>query len=154
YCFSYIGLDIIILHDISFRIVSHRTHLSVSSDEHETIPPFPLLDLLPSPNVNYFRYYGSLTTPPCYESVIWSIATQQIEIAEDQVEIFRGLYDSANHTLVDDFRPLQLLNERTVQVSHRDFAAPTGDTSAYVTSSVTTVAMFSLLALWAAKAAV
>ncbi|KAK3756650.1 hypothetical protein RRG08_051515 [Elysia crispata] len=65
------------------------------------------------------------------------------------MEAFRGLYDSTNHSLVDDFRPLQPLNERTVQVSHRDFS--TEDTGSYVTSSAATISLFTLLSLWASK---
>ena len=33
----------------------------------------------------YFRYKGGLTTPPCFESVIWTIFMEPIKISESQV---------------------------------------------------------------------
>lgn len=121
------------------------------SDKHIEIPTFPLLDLLPSAHVNFFRYDGSLTTPPCHESVIWSLSTEVIEVSEDQLEIFRSLYDRENHALVDDFRPLQSLNQRTVQVSHRDFTIGSLDAGNYVTSSTALIALFSVLSFWVVR---
>lgn len=56
------------------------------SDAGVVIPTFSVHDLLPqSQRFDYFRYQGSLTTPPCHESVIWSIGTDLIEISEKQV---------------------------------------------------------------------
>ena len=38
-------------------------------------------------NLNgYYRYSGSLTTPPCSENVIWTIFEQKIDISASQVE--------------------------------------------------------------------
>uniref|UniRef100_A0A0B7AZZ1 Carbonic anhydrase n=1 Tax=Arion vulgaris TaxID=1028688 RepID=A0A0B7AZZ1_9EUPU len=79
------------------------------------IPTFAVKDLLPvAPSYDYFRYQGSLTTPPCYESVIWSILLELIEISDDQLDMFRELNDEEHHSLVDDFRPDQPLNQRTI----------------------------------------
>ena len=45
--------------------------------------------LLPLTNVlntnGYYRYSGSLTTPPCTEGVIWTIFTTKINISSYQV---------------------------------------------------------------------
>ncbi|BFZ18572.1 hypothetical protein BsWGS_21609 [Bradybaena similaris] len=90
-----------------------------NADAGVVIPTFSVYDLLPeSKRFDYFRYQGSLTTPPCYESVIWSIGTDLIEISEAQVSKFRALYDEEHHQLVDDYRPVQELKERTVLTTH------------------------------------
>ncbi|KKJ00363.1 carbonic anhydrase [Prochlorothrix hollandica] len=67
-------------------------------------------DLLPR-NQSYYSYSGSLTTPPCSENVQWNILTETVEISEEQVEAFMGLYPV-------NARPLQPLNGRMVE-SHR-----------------------------------
>ena len=53
------------------------------------INTFSLLDLIPDNVVNgaydYYRYSGSLTTPGCYESVIWTVFEDTIKITQAQV---------------------------------------------------------------------
>lgn len=44
-------------------------------------------DLLPK-NRDYYRYFGSLTTPPCSETVNWIVLKEPIEISTQQVSQF------------------------------------------------------------------
>ncbi|KAK7474462.1 hypothetical protein BaRGS_00034284, partial [Batillaria attramentaria] len=88
-------------------------------DEETELEPFPLKSLLPANASTYYRYFGSLTTPPCYETVIWTLFREKIEISEEQLAVFRTLKTQrANETqevpIVNDFRPLQELHERRV----------------------------------------
>lgn len=84
-------------------------------DDTLEIPTFPVISLLPeTARYDYYRYHGSLTTPPCYESVIWSFFSDQVEISQDQLDKFYTLLDEEHHQLVDDFRPIQNLNDRTI----------------------------------------
>ncbi|MBT4486479.1 MAG: carbonic anhydrase family protein [Rhodospirillaceae bacterium] len=60
--------------------------------------------LLPADR-RYYRYLGSLTTPPCSEKVIWSVFSQPVQASTAQVSQFAGLFDM-------NARPLQGLHRR------------------------------------------
>lgn len=49
--------------------------------------PLPLSSLIPPEEDlgRYYRYEGSLTTPDCYEGVIWTIFEKPIELSLSQV---------------------------------------------------------------------
>jgi carbonic anhydrase len=53
----------------------------------------------------YVRYAGSLTTPPCAETVAWMVLVRPIEVAASDIEAFAKLYS-------DNSRPVQKLNRR------------------------------------------
>ncbi|MDQ7019594.1 MAG: carbonic anhydrase family protein [Robiginitomaculum sp.] len=62
--------------------------------------------LLPR-NRSYFRYEGSLTTPPCSEVVSWVVFDQPIEASKAQIDAFAGLY-------ANNYRPVQPTNRRFI----------------------------------------
>ncbi|KAL3892460.1 hypothetical protein ACJMK2_004663 [Sinanodonta woodiana] len=93
-----------------------------NKDDHTTIQKLALRNLLPKTLDGYFRYHGSLTTPPCYESVQWSIFNEPINISQKQLQSFRNkvhqnFANETNRDISDDYRPLQPLNQRTVYSS-------------------------------------
>lgn len=49
------------------------------------IPSFSIRELLPEQLERYYRYNGSLTTPPCSQSVLWSLLPQPVRISRAQV---------------------------------------------------------------------
>ncbi|XP_068116755.1 carbonic anhydrase 5A, mitochondrial isoform X2 [Hyperolius riggenbachi] len=67
---------------------------------------------------DYWTYSGSLTTPPLTESVTWIIMKRPIEVDHSQLAVFRSLLYTAvgeeEKNMVDNFRPLQPLMNRTV----------------------------------------
>lgn len=63
-------------------------------------------DLLPA-DTSYYRYMGSLTTPPCSEGVNWFVLTNPIQVGLEQVSKFVAAVGSNN-------RPLQPRNHRLV----------------------------------------
>ncbi|XP_052073984.1 carbonic anhydrase 14-like [Mytilus californianus] len=53
--------------------------------DHVEIQTFSLSSLFPRSTEVFYRYYGGLTTPPCYESVVWTIFQEHIRISQVQV---------------------------------------------------------------------
>ncbi|XP_061886385.1 carbonic anhydrase 14 [Entelurus aequoreus] len=48
------------------------------------IPAFDVQSLLPKDLDRYYRYNGSLTTPPCFQSVIWTLFHERVQISKAQ----------------------------------------------------------------------
>ncbi|XP_062204270.1 alpha carbonic anhydrase 1, chloroplastic-like [Phragmites australis] len=69
---------------------------------------------------NYFRYTGSLTTPPCSENVVWNVLGKVRQIAKEQVDLLTAPLPAK------DSRPTQPLNGRAVQ-----FYNPTNSTVSF-----------------------
>ena len=63
----------------------------------------------------YSTYPGSLTTPGCAEVVHWINFLTPLNISSSQLEAFRMIDDSKDMSIVDNFRPPQPLNGRTVK---------------------------------------
>lgn len=57
-----------------------------------TIPGgFDAACLLPGDQSKYWYYPGSLTTPPCFESVTWIVYKEPIEMCENQLAALRSI---------------------------------------------------------------
>jgi len=69
----------------------------------EPINPY---DLLPA-NKDYYRYSGSLTTPPCSEGVRWFVMKEPLELSQEQLARFQELMGKNN-------RPVQPVNARRI----------------------------------------
>ena len=53
---------------------------------------------------NYYSYAGSLTTPPCAETVAWMLLAEPIQVAEADVAAFAKLYPMNARPVQKDFR--------------------------------------------------
>ncbi|KAM4737206.1 carbonic anhydrase 6 [Anableps anableps] len=74
--------------------------------------------MLPENLSHFFRYEGSLTTPPCFESIIWTVFDTPITLSHNQIRKLEStLMDMDNKTLWDDYRIAQPLNDRVVESS-------------------------------------
>uniref|UniRef100_A0A8D0HGU4 Carbonic anhydrase n=1 Tax=Sphenodon punctatus TaxID=8508 RepID=A0A8D0HGU4_SPHPU len=94
-------------------------------DQETLVPGFDVQELLPDRLDEYFRYEGSLTTPPCYPSVLWTVFREPIQISQEQLLVLEtALYctqpnDPAPVEMVNNFRRVQEFDERLVSVSFR-----------------------------------
>ncbi|XP_018102338.2 carbonic anhydrase 4 [Xenopus laevis] len=79
-----------------------------------------LQELIPEPKdlALYFRYQGSLTTPPCSEIVTWTLFTKTIKLSRRQFQaIYTSQYYHGNIPMVENFRPVNKLGARQVFTS-------------------------------------
>ncbi|XP_023666948.1 carbonic anhydrase 12 isoform X1 [Paramormyrops kingsleyae] len=90
------------------------------------IPAFNIRELLPDQLDEFYRYDGSLTTPPCYPSVLWTVFRTPISISHTQ---FLGLAttvysstvgDDSPVTLSGNYRRTQNPGDRTVLVNFQE----------------------------------
>lgn len=70
---------------------------------------FDAASLLPAKQT-YYSFAGSLTTPPCSESVRWQVLKEPVSVSKAQLAQFKKLYPM-------NARPTQPLNGRTVEIS-------------------------------------
>jgi carbonic anhydrase len=64
---------------------------------------------LPASRV-FFRYAGSLTTPPCSEGLVWTVFKEPIDASPAQIREFAASFKN-------NARPVQKLNSRILVVS-------------------------------------
>ncbi|XP_068066787.1 carbonic anhydrase 4 [Anomalospiza imberbis] len=93
------------------------------------VDPLPLSSLLPPEEDlgRYYRYQGSLTTPDCYQGVIWTVFEKPVTLSLFQLSQFEELhFDGKNSTpMMENFRPVQPLNGREVLWSGASVTLPT-----------------------------
>ena len=63
-------------------------------------------DIMPD-DKNFYRFNGSLTTPPCSEGVLWLVLKNPVPISENQLNAFRKVLGNNN-------RPVQPRNARAI----------------------------------------
>uniref|UniRef100_A0AAY4CWE5 Receptor-type tyrosine-protein phosphatase gamma n=1 Tax=Denticeps clupeoides TaxID=299321 RepID=A0AAY4CWE5_9TELE len=95
------------------RVVHHEKETFLS--------PFTLRDLLPSSLGSYYRYMGSLTTPPCSRVVEWIVFSRPVYLSHQQLEAFYSIFttEQQDHVksveyLRNNHRPTQALDNREI----------------------------------------
>ncbi|XP_040499077.1 carbonic anhydrase 12 isoform X3 [Ursus maritimus] len=89
------------------------------------IPGFSIEELLPERPDEYYRYKGSLTTPPCHPTVLWTVFRNPVQISQEQLlALETALYytyvdDPSPREMVNNFRQVQEFEERQVYISFR-----------------------------------
>ncbi|XP_005986136.1 carbonic anhydrase 6 [Latimeria chalumnae] len=97
-----------ISHLAKIRFAGQYTHLTLIN----------VRDMLPEDLSHFYRYKGSLTTPPCYESITWTVFDTPILLSYAQIQLLEStILDWKNKTLRNDYRHAQPLNDRVVKAS-------------------------------------
>ncbi|XP_070231776.1 carbonic anhydrase 9 isoform X1 [Bos mutus] len=87
-------------------------------DSETWVPGLDVSALLPSDLSRYFRYEGSLTTPPCAQGVIWTVFNQTVKLSAKQLHTLSdSLWGPDDSRLQLNFRATQPLNGRIIEAS-------------------------------------
>lgn len=62
----------------------------------------------------YWRYPGSLTTPPLHESKVWSVMQEPLKMSHKQMGMFRKMKANGGVPMSGNFRPVQPLHDRVI----------------------------------------
>ncbi|CAF1008912.1 unnamed protein product [Adineta steineri] len=73
---------------------------------------FNLSKLMQIDDREFFRYMGSLTTPPCTEGIIWTVFSYEIPIKASSLDLLR------QNIMRKVCRPVQPINGRTIFRNH------------------------------------
>lgn len=99
------------------EIIKHLQKIQ-GEDEEVMVPGFNIAGLLPDSLHLYYRYNGSLTTPPCFQSVMWTVFNQTVMLSHDQISVLvTSLQYDDGKPLQNNFRPTQALHKRWVLAS-------------------------------------
>ena len=98
---------------LMFKIGNYNSELAkiIKSMPQEKDEKFKLTDVYPvnflPSNMSYYRFNGSLTTPPCSEGVRWIVIKEPVEMSAHQYKVFHKIMHNNN-------RPTQPLNARLI----------------------------------------
>uniref|UniRef100_A0A914VI57 Carbonic anhydrase n=1 Tax=Plectus sambesii TaxID=2011161 RepID=A0A914VI57_9BILA len=87
----------------------------------EEVSDFQLMSLLPEDTDAFYRYEGSLTTPSCSESVIWTLMAEPVCISELQLQQLRKHISTMGNLLARSHRNPQPLHGRRILFRPHDF---------------------------------
>jgi carbonic anhydrase len=108
------------------KLVDLLPKIKYAGDKVEIPGGFDPACLLPGDKSQYYTYTGSLTTPPCYESVRFLLFKETVFVSEEQLAAFRQLlshsrYDKAEDEfqghIINNFRPPLPVNDRKILAS-------------------------------------
>jgi len=104
---------------------------------------FAINGLMPKATRSYYRYHGSLTTPRCQESVVWTVFTDPIYITKDQLDKFHTTMQSETGGILEkNCRPTQPLNGRVVYLNSAGTTAALLPVGFYLLLACTTMLKF------------
>uniref|UniRef100_A0A7S4DW44 carbonic anhydrase n=1 Tax=Lotharella globosa TaxID=91324 RepID=A0A7S4DW44_9EUKA len=100
---------------IANNATANWTRVGGSQDTYPTSRAIsPYTDIIPA-NPAYYAYIGSLTHPPCTESVQWVVMAQPLRMSRTQVQYFRQGLSSVHGNTTNIHQNGQYGNSRPVQ---------------------------------------
>ncbi|KAM6469764.1 carbonic anhydrase 9 isoform 1-T1 [Liasis olivaceus] len=109
--FLQVGLEI---NEPYQHILKHLNDIKEEGEE-TVVAGFDVTKLLPDNFDRYFRYNGSLTTPPCYQTVNWTVFNQTVLLSQDQISVLEDtLQGEDDEPIQSNFRLPQSLYGRSV----------------------------------------
>lgn len=103
-----------------FEVISKHLDGVECMDEECHLEEFNPMVLLPENTKRFWTYAGSLTTPPCYESVQFILYEEVLEFSPEQMNALRSLKfgkDKQGKCMVDNYRPVCYIGTRKVRAS-------------------------------------
>uniref|UniRef100_A0A671QGE3 protein-tyrosine-phosphatase n=1 Tax=Sinocyclocheilus anshuiensis TaxID=1608454 RepID=A0A671QGE3_9TELE len=81
---------------VLFKVSMEALYIYLYFRKSGPVSPFTLQGLLPNSTEKYFIYNGSLTTPPCSETVEWIVFKNTVTISDVQVSIMDRFRNNFN----------------------------------------------------------
>ncbi|XP_047465136.1 carbonic anhydrase 4-like isoform X2 [Mugil cephalus] len=101
------------------NLTSYLTSITNSGESVSITPGISLDDLLVGVDRRkYYRYLGSLTTPPCNEAVVWTVFKDTIKVSKDLIDLFSTtvrVSNSSSPFMVNVYRNIQAAQEVKTQ---------------------------------------
>jgi len=95
-----------------FHHLPDHKHMSTKGTPFKVMSP----EALQLKNGNYYRYKGSLTTPPCSEDVLWTMMEHIAVITQEEVDDFVESIHVKNGKCGGNNRPCHPLNSREIEL--------------------------------------
>uniref|UniRef100_A0A668THY7 carbonic anhydrase n=1 Tax=Oreochromis aureus TaxID=47969 RepID=A0A668THY7_OREAU len=93
------------------NLTSYLANITEKGQNVSIAAGFSLDDLLVGVDrTKYYRYLGSLTTPACYEAVVWTVFKDPIKVSKDLIDLFSTTLhfnDRTSQIMKNVYRSLQ-----------------------------------------------
>ncbi|XP_050799593.1 carbonic anhydrase 9 isoform X2 [Gopherus flavomarginatus] len=111
--------------NVHYQPLLEQLHKIQEEGKETTVAGFNIEGLLPANLGRYYRYSGSLTTPPCYQTVNWTVFNWTVLLSKEQISLLETTLQGDDDTdLQNNFRLIQHLHGRKVLVSFQASLSP------------------------------
>lgn len=137
----------------ALNVITNALPSILTASETSTITNFKISDFFPSVN-SFYRYTGSLTTPPCTQVVAWTLFSEKQKITQEQLNEFQKVAGkdkdgNAEAAPIGNWRVTQAVNNRILQFTSNTEGeiVAAGSESLHQMVTMTVVVIYSCLKL-------